>query len=152
MTTQDGAAKFEDFIRTHDGQIVYIDVSCDEYGSDSKKIDQKSHCWFQDMDNYSSDSPKAFWLSTFSQAQTAYEWWNQAANESEAGRGELWTYFPEKPKGSSAFVSSNGGNDSSGVGGLKAKGYFGVVITGSGSLGPTGLDMVDLRPESTPTS
>jgi hypothetical protein len=151
-TTQDGAATFENFIRSHDGQVVYIEVSCDEYGSDSKKIDPKSHCWFQDMDNYSTESPKAFWLSTFSQTQTAYEWWNQSANDSEAGRGELWTYFPEKPQGSSAFFSSNGGNGSSGAGGLKAKGYFSVVITGSGSLGPTGLDMVDLRPELTPSN
>ena len=151
-TTQSGAAAFESFVRSHDGQPVYLDVSCGSYGSDSKAIDPKSHCWFQEMDNFSSDSPKAFLLSTFSHSQTAYSWWNGPANDSEAGRGELWTYFPEKPQGSSAFFDENNGNGSSGVGGLEAKGYFDVVVTGSGSLGPTGLDMVDLRPRAAPPS
>lgn len=156
VTTQAGAASFEKFIRAHDGEVVYLDVRCDSYGSDSAAsmagTGPKSHCYFQELDNYSDESPKAFWLSTFSQAETARHWWNSTGHTSEAGRGELWTYFPEKPIGSSAYFDENHGDGSSGAGGLEAKGYFGVVVTGSGSLGPAGLDNVDLRPQAAPSA
>jgi hypothetical protein len=150
-TTQPGAAAFEAFVRSHERRIVYIDVRCDSYGSDAKEVDPRSHCWFQKQDNYSDESPTAFFLSTFSKAETAHEWWNGPSRDSEAGRGVLFSYFPEKPVGSSAFFAQNNGDGSSGAGGLEAKGYFEIVISGTGSLGPVGLDIVDLRPRPAPS-
>ncbi|GAA1721952.1 hypothetical protein ACBR40_07605 [Nonomuraea sp. AD125B] len=150
-TTQTGAAAFEAFVRSHERQIVYLDVRCESYTSDAKEIHPRSHCWFQEQDNYSDESPTAFLLFTHSHAETAYEWWNGPSHDSWAGQGVLFTYFPQKPVGSSAFFAQNHGDGSSGAGGLEAKGYFEIVISGTGSLGPPGVDVVDLRPRSAPS-
>ncbi|MEV0237486.1 hypothetical protein [Nonomuraea sp. NPDC050786] len=151
VNTQAGAAAYEAFVRSHERQVVYLDVRCESYTSDAHQIDPRSHCWFQEMDNYSDESPKAFYLTTFSHAVTAYEWWNGPGHDSWAGHGILFSYFPQKPTGSSTFFSQNNGDGSSGAGGLEAKGYFEIVISGTGSLGPTGVDVAELRPRTAPS-
>jgi hypothetical protein len=85
--------------------------------------------------NYSAESPQAFVFWAFPEASWGGEF-----------KKEMQIVFPEKPLGSSDFVDANEGNTSSGVGGLLAKGYFFVTITGTGSLGPPGVRVAELTP------
>jgi hypothetical protein len=152
MTTRAGAAQAQHFFFQHDGQLVYLNIECDAYGTlkTVDRMDPGSHCFVMEQTNYSDASPRAFLFTTFAKSQTARAWWTGPAHATEAGRGELWIYLPEKPEGTTAIYDANSGNGSSGAGGLAAKGYFVDVVSGTGSLGPPGLQEVDLRPVATP--
>jgi hypothetical protein len=157
VSSQSGAKAFDVFMRGHDGSVAYLDIACSEYNDGSEKriaaMNPAAHCLFQEMDNYSDESPKAMFLSTFSHSRSARSWWSGPESALRPEESDLWTYFPEKPEASSAFFGNYRGSGNNGAGGLEVKGYFRVVATGTGSLGgPPGIDNVDLRPVNAPTN
>ena len=137
VDTPTRATELREFLEDHDGEVVRLSVDCSVFGTE---FPPDNACFWVRLRNYSAEAGDAhqLWFDT-----TGGEPWEDLGTGSDTIMQML---VPTRPTGSTSLVASNGGDVSSGAGGLRVTGYFAVSITGTGSLGPTGVVVARLAP------
>jgi hypothetical protein len=137
VDTPTRAGELKEFLEEHDGEVVRLSVECSAFGDD---FPRDNACFWVRLDDYSPEAGDVhqLWFDA-----TRGEPWEDLGTGSDS---IMQLMVPARPTGSTSLVASNGGDVSSGAGGLRVTGYFAVSITGTGSLGPPGVVVARLAP------
>lgn len=124
-TAKTGAIAIEHFLRAHQGEVVYVNVSCNgEAFAPVRDIPPNTYCYATHDGWHPKD---AFTLSVHIH-QTARQWWLHPPLNTPS-LGVFWVYFPDKALQAGTH----------GAGTVEMNGYFRISLSGTGSLGPAGL-------------
>jgi hypothetical protein len=146
LSTLTGAREFGAFLASNDGQIVYLDVECDQYvrPPQSKHLRPGDRCLAQEARRYSASSPRALQLITFEGEKDAQEGWNGPYTPASA-REEAWTWIPRRGE-----VDATLTNGRHGAGHQLIKGYYEVILE-AGGVGPPEAQKAELLAMPPPT-
>jgi hypothetical protein len=67
VTNTAGANAVETFLVAHDDQLVYVEIECDDYGTNLAfgKLDPSTHCYVEEKGNITESSKKGFSFGPF---------------------------------------------------------------------------------------
>jgi hypothetical protein len=136
-----GASSFASFLRTHDGQVIYLNLVCNQFvlESETSHLQAGDHCLTFTESNFSASSRNADLLITFDGPADAQQAWN-GPNTVTSEREEAWTWIPWK---GDSGVNASLSNGNFGAGYEVVKGYYEVVL-GSGGSGPPRAQTTEL--------
>ena len=135
----EGARDFRAFVKGHDGQVVYLNVECDQFVllKYSKHLRKGDRCLSQSIGEGNSKSGGADLLITFDGRRDAQRGWNGPSSP-ESDRQQVWAWIPYRGE-----VKATLTNGDKGAGFWFVKGYYEVILDAGGS-GPPAAQSVEL--------
>jgi hypothetical protein len=140
VSTVEGAREFAAFLEEHDGEVVYLEIECDEFleVSFERYTRSGSHCLSRPIHPYSDSSPYATLLITYGGERDAKEASTEPYRRGDA-RDDASTWIPHRAE-TDATVT----NGDKGAGFILVKGYYEVVLE-EGGVAPPEAQRTELR-------